>query len=521
MKVTDIRQNKLVAGLICAFGCWTASYAQIRKGMLLEGQKVQTGIETDNVHQFEVKLKKGQFGLIDVKQIGIDVKIIIRQSDGKQIEEFDSPNGSNGKELVVIDANKEDTYVIEIAPIQENKKKKVGSYNIELVSSSETVEAHLDTCFALINESAYLPGFVVSIVDSEAVRYTNAQGFANIAMNIPYTVNTIQQIESISKTFLGLSLMLLVEEGKLDLNKDINDYLPFQVANPHFPKNPITLKMLATHTSSIDDREHHEMSAWIVDKAVFLENKDSYIHKERRKYYHKIASNPEVSMEDFLQSFLTKNGEDYSNRNFLKNQPGNSWYYSNIGASLAAYVVQLVSGQDYKEFVQERIIRPLQLDSSSWGYDSDESKLLALKYGGGKNEYPRIYGPTYPDGDIYSSTIDLTRYLKHWIRAYNGDTFLLGSDSYKEIMSIQYEETKGNYKGIKNGLFWWIFNNNRMGHNGGNMGTNANMFFYPNLGVGYTSLENMSYGESDGAIIQSQNIKMLLNRYMKNFGSGD
>ena len=75
----------------------------------------------------------------------------------------------------------------------------------------------------------------------------------------------------------------------------------------------------------------------------------------------------------------------------------------------------------------------------------------------------------------------------------------------------------GLYKGIKNGLFWWIFNQNRMGHNGGNMGSNANMFFYPDLNVGYTSLENMSSRESDDAVIQSMNIKNMLTRYLKYF----
>lgn len=512
-------KSKLIPLLFVLVGSLSISNAQESREYLVEGNKVQNTSQISTEHQYEVLMEKGQFALLNLEQKGMDVKISTHSPDGTKIEEFDSPNGPFGSELIVIDANESGVYVLKVIPLEESKKEKTGSYAIELVALSKSHIAHLNNCFEFIGDANHLPGFFVSIVDDEKIRYTNGQGFANVREQIPYTVKTIQQIESISKTFLGLSLMLLVEEGKLDLDEDINAYLPFAVSNPHFPNEPITLRHLATHTAAVNDREQEEKFAWIDNKEVFLENKDKYIHKERRNYYKDIMDNAEMSMEDFLKSFFIPKSKNYAKKNFLKNKPGGKWYYSNIGATLAAYAVQVVSEQPYKEFVAERIIVPLKLQHTFWGYTAEASAMQALKYGGGKNEYPRISGPTYPDGGIYASTADLSQYLIQLMKGYSGSSSLLKATSYQEMMTVQFEEINGQYKGIRNGLFWWVFNENRMGHNGGNMGTNANMFFYPEQGVGYTSLENMKYGESESAMLQSDRIKEMLTRYIKYFSN--
>ncbi|MFK7812104.1 MAG: serine hydrolase domain-containing protein [Maribacter sp.] len=511
--------TKLILSLFTIIFYVNESNAQVSKERLIVGNRFQSEIKLGSEYRYELPLGKGQFALIDLEQKGVDVKISTCAPDGKVIEEFDSPNGAIGNEIILIDATESGLYTLEVTPLEEKAKKKKGKYSIELIATNKTINSHLDSSFELVESSNYLPGFFVSIINNEKVLYTNGQGFANIKDQIPYTKNTIQQIESISKTFLGLAIMLLVEEGKLDLDGDINEYLPFKVRNPHFLETPITLRQLATHTAAIDDREKQDNFAWIENKEIFDENKAKYIHKKRRKYYQSLLNNTEITMKDFLKSFFVPNEKNYSKNNFLKNKPGEQWYYSNIGATLAAYIIELVSKQPYSEFVEQRVISPLKLQHTTWGYGLGKDAIHALKYGGGKNEYPRITSPTYPDGGIYSSTNDLSKYLMHWIKGYSGKKALLESSSYKELMNVQFEATDGQFKGIKNGLFWWIFKENRMGHNGGNMGSNANIFFYPELGVGYTSLENMSYGESEGAMLQSDRIKQILNRYLKYFSN--
>ena len=64
---------------------------------------------------------------------------------------------------------------------------------------------------------------------------------------------TIHVIASISKTFVGIAIMKLVESGKLKLDDPINDYLPFEIRSPHYPEVDITIRHLVTHTSSLND----------------------------------------------------------------------------------------------------------------------------------------------------------------------------------------------------------------------------------------------------------------------------
>ena len=110
------------------------------------------------------------------------------------------------------------------------------------------VPPELDRKLSEIAGRGHLPGFGVSIVTSGGVLFQKGYGYADIETKIPYTKETLQNIGSISKTFIGISLMQLVEENRIRLEDDINRYLPFKVVNPHFPTEPILIRHLArTH----------------------------------------------------------------------------------------------------------------------------------------------------------------------------------------------------------------------------------------------------------------------------------
>src|SRR5205085_7400589 len=141
-------------------------------------------------------------------------------------------------------------------------------------------------------------------------------GYADVATRKPFTPDTVMNIGSISKTVTGVALMRAVQEGKLSLDADINRYLPFKVANPHHPGEPITLRQLATHTSGISDR-------WEVYK-------DTYFY----------GGEPDETLGDFLRAYFTPGGKHYATDNFLEAKPGTQREYSNIGAGLAGYIVE-------------------------------------------------------------------------------------------------------------------------------------------------------------------------------------
>ena len=103
-------------------------------------------------------------------------------------------------------------------------------------------------------QEARIVGLGAAIIVNRKLVWTRGYGFADKERAVPFTKDTIMNIGSISKTITGAALMRAVQDGKLSLDEDVNKYLPFKVANPSFPNEPITLRQLATHTSSITDR---------------------------------------------------------------------------------------------------------------------------------------------------------------------------------------------------------------------------------------------------------------------------
>ena len=475
------------------------------------------GFETGEQHYYNIELSKGEFSFLVLQQNDIDVVITTIGPSGDTLDRFDTYNGSNGEEFIRIDAHESGLHGILIQPLGEKKKKEEGSYSMKALSITKNLKLHLDYCFKYIGDKNHLPGFTLSIFNEKEVLYKNSQGFANLKKGIPYSENTIQQVESISKTFIGISIMQLVESGKLDLDADINEYLSFEVHNPYYPNVPITLRQLATHTASIKDNRRLQTAIWLLDPSVYERHKKKYVHKAIAKEYSQVKMNKEISMAHFVKSYFDKKGKAYSKKNYFKYTPGSEWYYSNVGATLAAYIVEVVAQQPYDEYVKEHIIKPLELENSYWNHDIEDSEEIAQKYSGNKLPYSRLGSAIYPDGGMWMSTVDLRKYLMHWMGGRSKGSDLLSSKSFNEIMQVQYEESNGEFKGLMNGLFWWQYKDKREGHNGGNNGSTANMYYYPEYGVGYTSLNNVMLNESVQMTEMYTRIEVLIRRYVKYF----
>jgi CubicO group peptidase (beta-lactamase class C family) len=108
----------------------------------------------------------------------------------------------------------------------------------------------------------HLPGVSTVIIRDGEIVWIKSYGYANTDFAAPYNDTTSQMIASVSKVFTGLSIMQLYENGLLELDDNINDYLPFDIDIPNFETNPITFRMLLTHTSSIKDTEHGVVHLW-------------------------------------------------------------------------------------------------------------------------------------------------------------------------------------------------------------------------------------------------------------------
>lgn len=475
------------------------------------GTKISKIIEAKGKHDFSVELRKGEFALLNLRQRNADVKIITYDPDGNHIEEFDSLNGSTGDELILIEAYQDGKYVLQVTPFE--KRLKRGGYTMELLSVEQDVIRHLDQVLDNLAGREHLPGFAVNILEKDTCRYHYSNGYARLANQIPYTNRTVQNIASISKTFIGISLMLLVEEGKLTLDTPINNILPFDVTNPYFPEKSITIRHLANHTATINDFPVYYKKAGVLVKKPLMDF--SRYPRQVQKTIKMAMGNIELSMAAFLREMLTTEGGWYKKKNFLKHSPGSEWFYSNVGASLAAYIVELTSGIPYDEFVRRRIWRPLGLHSAAWKASESDSVRRAYTYTQGTTELPRYRLITYPDGQVHINSDDLGRYLMELIKGFSGHGTILSNASFHEMMKVQHEQKEGKFKGRKDGIFWEFGKNGLMGHSGGDTGVSAFMYFDPKTLLGFTFMTNTMPSESDGASVQSKKIWSVLKRYGK------
>jgi len=225
---------------------------------------------------------------------------------------------------------------------------------ISCCSRAQQSETELTTAIQKIWEESDFPGFSVATVDLQGIQYQQGFGFADRKNQRPYTTQTIQQIASVSKTFIGVAIMKAQEMGLVHLDSPINQLLPFQVINPHFPDVQITLRDLATHTASLNDRP------------LFYEFKSVYTEKT-----------PNIDLATFMKNYFAKGGKWYAKRNFHKNKPGTLYNYSNLGATLAAYIIELATKKPFHQFSKEVIFDPIKMKDAGWFYgDINETKAL-------------------------------------------------------------------------------------------------------------------------------------------------
>lgn len=165
-------------------------------------------------------------------------------------------------------------------------------------------EVKVDEFIANTMRKSGIVGIGAAVIINKELVWTKGYGYSDRDQKTPFTPNIIMNVASITKTFTGVCIMKLVEEGKLSLDEDINKYLPFRVKNPNFPNEKITLRHLTTHTSSLTDR-----SPFYSDSTYFYDGKKP------------------KPLGEFLKNYFTPTGKHYSQDNFLKSKPGQNRDY--------------------------------------------------------------------------------------------------------------------------------------------------------------------------------------------------
>lgn len=336
-----------------------------------------------------------------------------------------------------------------------------------------------------------LVGFGVAILRKNEVVYSKGFGFSNKESKTPYTTKTVQPIASISKTFLAVALMKAQELGKLNLDDDINTYLPFKVFNPNFKNEKITIQQLANHTSSIIYGDHYN-DTYVFDKDIppFYTDLEGDLKIEIKEFVDRANVNEVMSLEDFIRKQYLKGDEYYRADNFLNNRPGTKYKYSNMGANIAALIIEKATGVPYKEFVKREILEPLKMNNSDWPSKEFNPKNISSLYWYGYL-MPKGDLITYPDGNLMTNIEDFSTYFLTVIKGYLGESNLLSAKSYKKMLHEPASET------TKKAVFWTV-DSEKIGHSGSDLGLLTHAYFFKENGDGIVVFVNTSDTKNGG-----------------------
>ncbi|OPY77013.1 MAG: D-alanyl-D-alanine carboxypeptidase precursor [Syntrophorhabdus sp. PtaU1.Bin058] len=234
------------------------------------------------------------------------------------------------------------------------------------------------------------------MVDGKII-YTEGFGMANREKSIPVNISTLFNIGSISKVYVATAIMLLVDDGKVSLDRPVTDYLPeFRMADDRYKK--ITVRMTLNHVSGMPGTEGNDSFGFRYDDKVKKETIDTL------------------------------------SREHLKHAPGAMAVYCNDGFTLAEMIVERVSGRRYIDFLNERIFRPLGLKNTGIGVGEIKGKPITLYYDPktGKKHPPETLS-VLGAGGLSSTALELCRFMD----AFSAKGKLLKKASLAEMRKAQ------------------------------------------------------------------------------------
>jgi CubicO group peptidase (beta-lactamase class C family) len=310
----------------------------------------------------------------------------------------------------------------------------------------------------------HMPSLSACIINNDSIIWSKGYGLSDRRNNKQATEHTIYMAGSITKTFIATALLQLYEQGFFSLDDDVNMYLPFELRNPHYPDEPITMRMLLSHQSSLGE--------------------------PLRFIFHFFFINYSY---EWLDDYLIPGGSMYHPDVWNKYPPGESFHYANIGFELLGYILQRLSNQSVEDYCEEHIFTPLEMKNTSFHVSDFEVDELAVPYirrGGWYIPLPHYDIGCTAAGGIRTSVMDLSHFLlAHMNEGVYKGTRILEKETIELMHTIQYPESS------QYGLGWILDTSNDDiygGHTGGVFGGSAFMFYRDSDNVGVIFFININ-----------------------------
>ena len=313
-----------------------------------------------------------------------------------------------------------------------------------------------------------VPGLAAAIVKDGRIVCTGAAGMADIGANRPVTEDTLFLIASVSKTVTATALMQLGERGAFNLDEDINRFLPFDVALPSGTREPITFRQLLTHTASIRDNDK------FIDGSVTM------------------GADSPMTLASLTRGYLAADGPFYNpKKNFQRSAPGTKSKYTNMGITLAGYLVEVIAGQSFDTYCRDHIFAPLDMPKTTWRLADADRSRLAVPYdrkSSGFKAYEQYGEPNYPDGMLRTSAVELAKFLIAIMQGGRyADARILQASTVDVMLSRQTDLDK------TQGLVWYrdeVGSRTVWGHNGEDDGASATIWFEKKRNQGVILMAN-------------------------------
>lgn len=365
---------------------------------------------------------------------------------------------------------------------------------VSLSTGAMAQSASFESELKKITDKYEAVGLAIVVVKNGKPVYEKAFGYKDLETKAPLTTNDLFRIASISKSFSSTAIMQLVEKGKVSLDDDISDLVGFKVRNPKFPDTKITLEMMLSHRSSLNDSNGY----FTFDVLDTTKNKDW--------------------------------AKSYNNY-----EPGTDYEYCNLNFNMIGAVLERLTDVRFDNYIKQQILNPLKLEAGFCVDSLDQKRFAKLydKENGVYVEQKAAYNPRSeeiknytmgvstpvfsPTGGMKISAKDLAKYMQmHMNHGKLGRVKLISKASSKKMQTGL--SAKENYGLALLETDRLIPGEHMIGHTGSAYGLYSNMFFEPKKKFGFVVITNgciPTIDRNEDIVMSKEVINLLYQDFIK------
>lgn len=309
-----------------------------------------------------------------------------------------------------------------------------------------------------------IQGMSIALVDDQAVLWSEGFGFANVEADKKADESTLYRVGSISKLFTAMSIMQLVEQGKIDLDAPVSTYIPeFAPKSHNANPTPITTRHILTHQSGLPS--------------------------------------------DIMKDFFMNDGPEFSaiidllNDEYVCEEPNTIWSYSNAGFSTLGVIVERASGESFFDYTQKHLFEPMNMPMAYFKLREDMKELYSIGYIGKGEAYDEPPIRDVPAGLMHANVAEMAHFMQMLnAKGEYNDQQIIKAETLAEMLNIQAGAGEIDYD-LEMGLCFfrsdgtdYDFAGGFAGHGGDTRAFHAQFGWLPEQKLGVVILTNSENG---------------------------